>query len=101
MGHFFQVSFGQSSCFAWSVLGISQGAPTCVHLSTRMDSSKEAQGWVGITYCGEASFSLFDLQGAFLHLYSHGGHLGFENEKYMVFFLLLRQGPASSIILHL
>ena len=94
MGHFFQVSFGQSSCFAWSVLGISQGAPTCVHLSTRTDSSKEAQGWVGITYCGEASFSLFDLQGAFLRMCSQKGLLDFKNEECVVFYLLSGAGPS-------
>ena len=43
--------------------------------------------------------SLFDLQGAFLRLCSQEGLLDFENEEYMVFYLLSEQDPASSIIL--
>ena len=41
----------------------------------------------------------FWFQGAFLCICSWGCLFAFKNEKYVVFYLLARQGPASSIIL--
>lgn len=38
----------------------------------------------------------FDHQGTFLHMCSQGGSSDFENEKYVVSYLLSEQGPDSS-----
>ena len=71
-----------------SVFGISQGPPLCACTSL----SQHGLVWGGAP-------SLFDLQGAFLHMCSRGGLLDFENEEFVVFYLLSGQGPAPSIIL--
>ena len=55
---------------------------------------KEAQGSVGLTYCGEAPFSLFDLQGAFLRMCSQASLLDFKNEDCVVFHLSSGAGPS-------
>ena len=47
LGHFFQISFGQSSCFVGSevCLVCLRALPhMCAHLLANMDSSKEAYG---------------------------------------------------------
>ena len=45
MGHFFRVSFSQSSCFAWfrvHICFISGSSHVCGHLLAKMDSREEA-----------------------------------------------------------
>ena len=98
-GHFFQVSFDQWPCWfdSKSESGLSQDI-SCVHahLLAKIDFSEETC-WHHLLY--DNTPSLLDLQGAFLHMCSWEGLLGFENEEYVDFFFFSGQGPASSIIM--
>ena len=71
MGHFFCVSSGQSSCFAWLRVRIwlSPGPPTCVRASLSQDGFQRRGLWVGWHH------SFFDLPGAFLRVCSREGLL--------------------------
>ena len=86
MGHFFQVSLGQSSLLCWLLspywVYLKIFLFVCVHLS--QDGFQQRGLWVGWYHLlwGGAP-SLFDLQGTFLRLCSWEGLLDLENEKYV------------------
>ena len=78
MGHFFQISFDQSSCFAWfwvRVWSPSGSCSVCVRVSQpRWILAKRPMGsWRHLLWGDTAS--LFDLQGAFLHICRQEGLL--------------------------
>ena len=97
MGHFFWVSFGQSSCSAWfwvCIQCISGSSHVCTHISwPRWILAKRPMGsWYHLLWGGASSLS--DLQRVFLPVCSLGGLLNFKNQESAVFYLLSGQGPA-------
>ena len=78
MQQFFWASSGQSSCFTWLWIqtGLSHGPPMCVHASLSQEGFKGEGLWVDwhhLLWGGTPS--LFDPQGAFLHMRSWEGSL--------------------------
>ena len=78
---------------------ISESSHVCILLSLprKILAERLIGSWHHLLW-GDVS-SLFELQRAFLHMCSQGGLFNFENEEYVIFYLLSGQGLASSIIL--
>ena len=100
MGHFFQVSFDQSSCFPcfWVCIWYFSGSShVCLYLLAMMNSSQETYGQLTSLTMRWCPLS-FDLQGAFSeHGYRQGVFLKSEYEEYVVSYLWrwwLRTPPA-------
>ena len=105
MGRFFWVSWDQSFCRAWFILGVSQDPSMCVHTPLWPSRSLPAHVWSGRSpdfrnekcvlwaglNVGLASFP-FDLQGAFLRVCGQGGLLTSGMKS-----VWSGQGPASSL----
>ena len=80
-----------------SVFGISQDLPTCVHASLSQDGFYWRGLWVDLATWHH---SPFDLQGAFLHMYSRGGLLTSRmRNMWSLIFYLGRAHPPLSIVL--
>ena len=97
MGHFFQLSFGQSSCFAWSVFGISQGAPMCVHLSTRWILAKRPRGRLASLTVGKRPSPFLTSKEPFCACVVRKVSLTSRMRNVWSFISYLGQGPACSL----
>ena len=101
MGHFFWVSFDQSSCFVWfwvHIWYISGSSHVCAPTSLSQDRFIQRGLWVGWNH------SPFNLQEMFLCMGNREGLFDLKNEKYVVsIFYLGRTQPLllSSCSFHL
>ena len=81
MGHFFWVSFDQSSCFVWfwvHIWYISGSSHVCARTSLSQDRFLQRGLWVGWHH------SPFNLQETFLCMGNRESLFGLKNEKYVV-----------------
>ena len=101
MGHFFRVSFDQSSCLpgSESIFGMSQAPPMCARASLSRDGFYYEGPWVDYPL---ASFT-FDLQGAFLPTWDRRGllTLRMRNMWSLIFYLGRSQPSPSTVLLFL
>ena len=72
-----------------------------LHLSARMDSSKEAYGYVDITYYGVAPSPFLILKESFCAYVIQMTSLTLRIEKYVISLSLILAGPSSSLPLPL